>query len=361
MLRRPCICSYRPPPRKVSPPPASLDYLAAFKLARQFTDSGGFTHAVHANHQNNKRRLPFNKVRLPRQNLAHPSFNRPYSASASFVASAAGAFRQISDNLTRGFYPDISDEQATALPAPRTNHRRFFCRGTDRINPKPRFSFAFADCVSGGQRNLFSRFFLFLNDQAPLLASQAEQPSPPLPPPPSGQRLRFQLFVGEFRRVSPSSSTAAMTSTVSASPATLPARSAFVLTSSAAATPRVPPRSAALPSSMAAAAPASTGCGFFALLNFLSNVHHPSGSVCFALLCAGVCASMSGCHFNRAQPVVAPQQSAAPRSVPASFYHRSPTSKKKPRFSVLPSATTNSSRRYIHGSQKNDEIVHHLT
>ena len=49
-----------------------------FELTRQLTDSGGFTHAVHAHHQNNKWRFPFNIQRLIhfRKDIAHLFFQQ---------------------------------------------------------------------------------------------------------------------------------------------------------------------------------------------------------------------------------------------------------------------------------------------
>ena len=83
------------------------------ELTRQLADGGGFTHAVHADHQNNKWRFAFNIKRFVNfcENFTHLVFQQAVQRFGVTQLLAARPFGQISDDLTGGFHPNVRNQQ----------------------------------------------------------------------------------------------------------------------------------------------------------------------------------------------------------------------------------------------------------
>ncbi|CCJ94518.1 putative methyltransferase [Cronobacter malonaticus 681] len=132
-----------------------------FELTRQFTDGGGFTHAVDADHQDNKRRFAFDIQRLVhfRQDLAHLFFQQAIERLGIAQLLAARAFGEVGDDFTRGVHTHIGNQQLLFELLEQIVVDFFAAKQTDKSGTEIFFGFqqtAFKAC----EETLFGGFFL---------------------------------------------------------------------------------------------------------------------------------------------------------------------------------------------------------
>ena len=83
------------------------------KLARQLADGGGFTHAVDANHQNNKGHFAFNIKRFVNfcENFTHLVFQQAVQRLGVTQLFAVRSFGQVGDDFPGGLHAHVRNQQ----------------------------------------------------------------------------------------------------------------------------------------------------------------------------------------------------------------------------------------------------------
>ncbi|MNS04971.1 hypothetical protein D3C72_363620 [compost metagenome] len=135
------------------------------ELTRQLADGSGFTHAVDADHQNNKGRFAFNIKRFINfcENFAHLIFQQTVQRLGIAQLFTAGGFGQFSDDFTRGFHADVRNQKLFFQLFKQIIVDFFAAEQTDKSGTEVFFGSDQA-AFQTREETFFGRFFLLLND-----------------------------------------------------------------------------------------------------------------------------------------------------------------------------------------------------